>query len=149
MSAALPPGGPPPRWPAGIRPATWRAGDAPAVHAVLVAAYRDGGGAVGSFAEWAPWFTGDAEFDPETCFLARQNDGAVAGVCLCWSSGFVKDLCVAPDARRQGLGESLMRTALEVFRARGHDEVRLKVEASNANAIRLYERLGFVTVAAP
>jgi ribosomal protein S18 acetylase RimI-like enzyme len=146
MALALPRGGPPPRWPAGFRPTTWRAGDAPAVHAVLVDAYREGGGAVGSFSEWAPWFTGDAEFDPATCFLARREDGSVAGVCLCWSSGFVKDLCVAPGVRRLGLGEALMRTALDAFHARGHDEVRLKVEATNAAAIRLYERLGFAVV---
>jgi ribosomal protein S18 acetylase RimI-like enzyme len=132
-----------PFWPTGVRPSTWRDGDAPFVHALLVSAYQDGGGTVAPYRKWAPWFTGDAEFDPTTCFIARHTDGALTGVCLCWSSGFVKDLCVAPAARRRGVGEALMRTAFMTFAERGRTELRLKVEADNAKAIPLYERLGF------
>jgi GNAT superfamily N-acetyltransferase len=52
-------------------------------------------------------------------------------------------LAVAPAARRQGLGTALVRTVLHGCAAR---VAYLQVEASNATAIRMYERLGFHTV---
>jgi ribosomal protein S18 acetylase RimI-like enzyme len=143
MSAPVARRAPAPVWPDGVTCATWRDTDATDVHAVMAAAYRDGGGTVAPLAEWAPAFMGDAEFDAATCFIARRVDTAIVGVCLCWSSAFVKDLCVHPSARRQGLGQALMRTALRTFADRGHTEVSLKVEADNTRAIRLYEALGF------
>jgi ribosomal protein S18 acetylase RimI-like enzyme len=142
MSAPLPaiPSGP---WPGGTILATWRDADAPDVHALLVEAYRDGGGSALPYDRWLTWFTTDDEFDATTCFLARDGAGRLAGVCLCWSSGFVKDVCVAPHARRRGLGSALIGHAAHIFARRGLRDLRLKVEPRNAEAIRLYERLGF------
>ena len=94
--AAIPPGD----RAGGIRLGTWGETDAGAVHALLAEAYRDVGGTLAPSDEWLPWFTADEEFDATTCFLARGGGGLV-GVCLCWASGFVKDLCVAPNARRR------------------------------------------------
>ena len=54
---------------------------------------------------------------------------------------------MAPDARGRGLGTALIGHAADVFARRGHRELRLKVEAGNAGALRLYERLGFRRVA--
>jgi RimJ/RimL family protein N-acetyltransferase len=49
------------------------------------------------------------------------------------------------DARRQGLGERLLGTALDWARTQpGLDWVDLEVLSSNAPARRLYERCGFV-----
>lgn len=130
-------------WPGGTILATWSDVDAPEVHALLVASYRDGGGSVLPYGQWRSRFTTDEEFDPSTCFLARESDGRLVGVCLCWTSGFVKDVCVAPDARGRGLGAALIGQAAGVFAHRGQRDLCLKVEAGNAGAIRLYERLGF------
>ena len=47
--------------------------------------------------------------------------------------------------RRHGLGEALLRLAFRTFQAGGASGVELKVQAQNASAIRLYERVGMRT----
>lgn len=97
------------------------------------------------FEEWWEEFSGDSEFDPALCFLV-VGQGRLAGVALCWTSAFLKDLAVHPDARRLGLGENLLRQVFRTFRTKGASAVDLKVEAGNAHAIRLYERAGMYRV---
>jgi ribosomal protein S18 acetylase RimI-like enzyme len=134
-----------PAWPEGIRVSTFRQEDAGALHALLEHGYRKGGGSVDGFETWLPAVTGDGEFDPSLWFLARAED-RLAGAALCWTSAFVKDLVVHESWRRRGLGEALLRRVLTEFAARGAAAVELKVHATNAGAVRLYERLGFVVV---
>jgi ribosomal protein S18 acetylase RimI-like enzyme len=119
--------------------------DAQRLHALLVQAYRHGGGSVAEFATWLPQMTGDEEYDPALWTLAETPDGLV-GACLCWTSGFVKDLVVAESGRGRGLGEALLRHAFAAFVARGTSSVELKVHGDNAAAIRLYERVGMRVV---
>lgn len=130
-----------PAWPPGVRVRTYGDDDAARVHALLEYGYSRGGGRVGPFETWRREMTSDAEFDPGLWFLA-EADGELAGVALCWTSGFVKDLVVHERRRRRGLGEALLRHVLATFRARGARVVELKVEADNTQAVRLYERVG-------
>lgn len=51
---------------------------------------------------------------------------------------------VVPEARRQGLGQELVATALHEARDAGLDCVVAAVDASNAPALDLYSRLGFL-----
>jgi ribosomal-protein-alanine N-acetyltransferase len=51
---------------------------------------------------------------------------------------------VPPQARGQGIGRVLMNTVSAWARDLGAEEVRLEVRASNARALRLYERCGFI-----
>ncbi|NYI47033.1 ribosomal protein S18 acetylase RimI-like enzyme [Nocardioides aromaticivorans] len=55
----------------------------------------------------------------------------------------VSAVCTAPEARGRGLAELLVRDVAARIIERG-DQPFLHVAASNAGAIRLYERLGFV-----
>ncbi len=55
----------------------------------------------------------------------------------------VSAVCTAPEARGRGLAELLVRDVAARIVERG-DQPILHVAASNAGAIRLYERLGFV-----
>jgi ribosomal protein S18 acetylase RimI-like enzyme len=87
----------------------------------------------------------DEEFDPELWFLA-QSGPMLAGAVLCWTSAFVKDVVVHESWRRRGVGEALMRHAFRAFAARGAEAVDLKVQASNAGAAALYERVGMRVV---
>ena len=48
-----------------------------------------------------------------------------------------------PHAQGRGLGRRLAEVAIDAARARGVERVELEVFASNARAVRLYERLGF------
>ena len=136
---------PQPTWPDGSDVRTFHASDAPRLHALLEHGYRNGGGSVESYDVWLPALTGDSEFDPEVCFLVEAGDELVAAS-ICWTSAFVKDIVVHETWRRHGLGEALLRLAFRTFQARGAAGVELKVQAQNAPAIHLYERVGMRTV---
>ena len=56
------------------------------------------------------------------------------------------ELDVLPVARRQGLGERLLRTALQEAEKTGINRALLEVRTGNAPAIALYEKCGFVRV---
>ena len=58
----------------------------------------------------------------------------------------VLTLCVANEARRDGLGQSLLIEACKIARARGADHLFLEVAENNEAATLLYQKLGFKTV---
>lgn len=86
--------------------------------------------------------------------LAVDEGGAVMG-CLQYTlipglsrSGMlraqIEGVRVAGAARGQGLGERMLRHAIERARADGAALVQLTSDLRRADAIRFYERLGFV-----
>lgn len=147
MEIALDRPTPAPEWPPGVTVRTPDlTADAPAVHALLELAFRGSAEEEGPYDEWLPWWTGDPEFDPSAWFLAEEG-GELAGVALCWSNGFVKDLAVHPSHRRRGIGRALLLHVFEEFRSRGAQAVSLKVGAANpAGAVRLYKAAGMRVV---
>jgi ribosomal protein S18 acetylase RimI-like enzyme len=118
------------------------------LHALLRAAYATGGGSVGSFDEWWWPLVEDEEFHPDLVATAAV-EGRPVGLVQCWTSGFIKDIVVAPDWRNRSLGSGLLTHAFAVFAARGAPHVDLKVEAENFAAQRFYQRHGMVAVEAP
>ena len=56
----------------------------------------------------------------------------------------IRMLAVAPEARGAGVGETLMRAALELARSEGCAMVRLSSQDNMTAAHRLYARLGFL-----
>jgi ribosomal protein S18 acetylase RimI-like enzyme len=133
-------------WPSGFRPAPLSAVEPAALHLLLDSSYRNGFGAVPPFAQWWLAVTADAEFDPDLVFIALADTGALAGMALCWSSAFIKDLAVAEDHRGKGVGAALLRSAFAAFQRHGASHVDLKVMAGNAAALRLYQSLGMTEV---
>jgi ribosomal protein S18 acetylase RimI-like enzyme len=83
-------------------------------------------------------------------FIALDGDRVVAwadifpawadAVKHCGSLG----MGVLPDYRKRGIGERLLRACLAKAEVQGITRVELEARADNANAIRLYERVGFV-----
>ncbi len=57
--------------------------------------------------------------------------------------GFVYDVWVAPEARRQGVATALLHHAVAWCRAQGLGTLKLEVTAQNAAARGLYASLGF------
>lgn len=55
---------------------------------------------------------------------------------------YIDDLCVAKEARGQGLGKALMQKAAEAAKALGCYHLDLNVWACNKNAIAFYEAIG-------
>ena len=134
-----------PHWPEGFAMRCFEPGDARPLHALLSEVFDDG--ADGPFDEWWPRISDDPEFDPALCFLVIDAKGRLAAAALCWTSAFVKDLAVHPEARGKGIGEALMWQAFATFRDRGAAHVDLKTNTvENAAAVRLYERLGMFEV---
>jgi ribosomal protein S18 acetylase RimI-like enzyme len=134
-----------PAWPAGFVMRTMRPGDELAVHTLLATVFDDG--ADGPFEEWWDKRSNDSEFDAELCFLVFDPAQTLVAEALCWTSGFVRDLAVHPAARRSGIGEALMRQVFAVFARRGLSHVDLKTNlGENADAVRLYRRLGMIEV---
>jgi len=57
--------------------------------------------------------------------------------------GFIHDLYVHESARRRGVGQSLMRAAIEWAHSRGRMQVVLWRKSGNEAAQRLFAKLGF------
>jgi ribosomal protein S18 acetylase RimI-like enzyme len=96
-----------------------------------------------------------AGFLPEATWLASyrmpdaprdQPCGTVQGIRDHAGLGAIQNLGITPEHRDRGLGTCLLLKALEGFRKVGLNQVHLEVTAENDGAIRLYHRLGFVTV---
>ena len=133
-----------PRLPAGMAIVPLDQVQPTSLHALLISAYANGGGRVADFDTWWTRLIQDPEFDPDLVFIAIDQAGNPVALCQCWSSGFIKDLVTAPTHRGRGLGEALLQVAFAAFKARGIDHVDLKVETKNADALRLYARVGMV-----
>ena len=94
--------------------------------------------------------------DPESAVFVAERDGEVLGYVYAglepanWKElraacGFVHDVFVDERARRAGVGERLVRGAIEWLASTGSPRVVLLSAAQNAPAQRLFVRLGFRT----
>ena len=69
--------------------------------------------------------------------------GTVQGICDDTGGGSIQNLGVTPEHRGNGLGTQLLLAALRGFARAGLTRASLEVTAQNADAIRLYRRIGF------
>lgn len=79
-------------------------------------------------------------------FLVAERDGQAVGYVGCQTvldEGYITNVAVSPDARRQGIARALIVKLTDEARAAGLAFVTLEVRASNAPAIALYEGAGF------
>ena len=82
-------------------------------------------------------------------FLVAERDGQAIGYVGCQTvldEGYITNVAVSPDCRRQGVGRALIAELVQRARAQGLSFVTLEARASNAPAIALYEGAGFVRV---
>lgn len=82
-------------------------------------------------------------------FLVAERDGQAVGYVGCQTvldEGYITNVAVSPDYRRQGIARTLIDALAVQARARELAFVTLEVRASNAPAIALYEGAGFVRV---
>lgn len=100
-------------------------------------------------AEEEGWICDREEFrfilqkSPQGSFVARSSDGAVQGFITSLAyqrSGWIGNLIVRPDQRRNGIGSLLMGRCMEALASSGVRTVWLTASSSGAP---LYERLGF------
>jgi ribosomal-protein-alanine N-acetyltransferase len=78
-------------------------------------------------------------------FIVASKDGSVVGYVIAISQrreGSIQSIAVSPDFRRKGVGEMLMRSAIDHLTGKC-ERVHLLVDANNEAAIRLYHKLSF------
>lgn len=57
--------------------------------------------------------------------------------------GYICDLKVSPERRRQGLGTALMQQAETIIKENGFNEAQLQVEKKHAFQTEWYKKLGY------
>ena len=65
------------------------------------------------------------------------------GAHLAADEAAINNVATAPEFRRQGVGETLLRRLIEIGRERGARHFYLEVRQSNDPAMALYTKLGF------
>ena len=95
-------------------------------------------------------FPGCGTFDPESSFAAvHKRSRTLVGLILCsrvrQDVGHVTQVCVLPEYRSHGIGESLLAATTTNLRQRKFSLLSLTVTEANARAVELYLRLGFAT----
>lgn len=86
---------------------------------------------------------------PESIYFAAMDGEKLIGYVGMQSvldEGYMMDICVAEEYRRQGVGRALMERMLKGAEKAELSFVTLEVRTSNAPAIALYESLGFEKV---
>lgn len=95
-------------------------------------------------------FPGCGLFDAESSFAAIDKKAKnLVGLILCsrvrGDVGHVTQVCLLPEYRSRGIGESLLAATSSALRKRGFSMLSLTVTEANAGAVALYRRLGFDT----
>jgi len=95
-------------------------------------------------------FPGCGVFDADSSFVALDRKAKnLIGLILCsrvrGDVGHVTQVCVLPEYRSRGIGESLLAASALSLRKRNFSSLSLTVTEANAGAVALYRRLGFET----
>ena len=79
-------------------------------------------------------------------YLVAEEDGEILGYCGLWGvidEGQITNVAVAPEHRRKGIAEKMLRELMKQAAESRYTEFTLEVRVSNVPAIALYHKLGF------
>jgi ribosomal-protein-alanine N-acetyltransferase len=88
--------------------------------------------------------------DVTRVYVLKLPGDRIAAFCACWlvvDEVHINTVAVEESLRGQGLGTALLEHVLADLTAAGATRATLEVRRSNAAALRLYERLGFLVAA--
>jgi ribosomal protein S18 acetylase RimI-like enzyme len=93
-------------------------------------------------------FPGCGLFDIESSFVAVDRSAkALVGLILCSrvrnDVGHVTQICIVPEFRSRGIGESLLAKTVANLTKRSFSSLSLTVTEANTRAVALYRRLNF------
>ena len=97
---------------------------------------------------WSPEAVSKIMDNPAVFALVSQGHATAQGFAMAWTAAGDSELltvAVLPEARRCGLGASLVQAAAVAAAARGARAMNLEVAEDNVSARSLYEKLGFTT----
>ena len=81
-------------------------------------------------------------------YYVAERDGRLLGGCgvlMIAGEGNITNVVVTPEARNQGVGTGMLKHLMEEGSREGLTAFTLEVRVSNAAAIHVYEKLGFVS----
>ena len=82
-----------------------------------------------------------------TAVTAFDNNDKVIGSCIIYeygnNSGILEDVFVIPNWRERGLGQYLVKEALNYAKDNNMVEVELEVDKENKAAVKIYKKMGF------
>ena len=92
--------------------------------------------------------------ETESRLAVAASDGELIGFCYSYISqkpkyfklnkfGFIGDLYVSPEDRRNGVGKALVKDAIEFFKKNKIRQIELLVAVKNEGTIKFWESLGF------
>ncbi len=88
-----------------------------------------------------------AELENETAnFFTAIKDNRIVGYVgfhVILDEGYIANIAVSPEFRRNGTGSALLGHAVKISREKNLAFLSLEVRKSNENAIRLYRKFGF------
>lgn len=88
----------------------------------------------------------DALLKEDNIYVVAQEGEKIAGYAGVWGvfgEADITNVCVAPDFRRKGIAEEMLKFLIAEGRKKKIDIFFLEVRESNHAAISLYEKLGF------
>lgn len=101
----------------------------------------------------APWShdTFQRCFELGYDFWGIERDQKIIGFIVMSSTplgeNHILNLCVLPDCQRQGIGKELLNYAMHEAKLRNSASIMyLEVRRSNLNAIKLYQKVGFIQI---
>ena len=99
-----------------------------------------------------PWNDESLLFEihnPISVFLVARTKNGICGYIsaqnICGDC-YIGNLAVAPESRRRGVGEALLREMIRILKRDGAAFVSLEVRTSNTAARGLYDKIGFLPV---
>lgn len=98
---------------------------------------------------WSEKSVAEELVNPLSAWLVWVENGAVCGYVgsqTVLGETDMMNIAVSPEHRRMGIGEALIAALVEELKSRQSHCLSLEVRASNAPAIALYEKLGFIQV---
>ena len=81
-------------------------------------------------------------------YYVAERDGQLIGGCgvlMIAGEGNITNVVITPEARNQGIGTGMLRHLMKEGEREGLKAFTLEVRVSNAAAIHVYEKLGFVS----
>lgn len=81
-------------------------------------------------------------------YYVAEEDGRLLGGCgvlMIAGEGNITNVVIAPEARNRGIGTAMLEHLMREGEREGLTAYTLEVRVSNAPAIHVYEKLGFVS----
>lgn len=81
-------------------------------------------------------------------YYVAEKDGRLLGGCgvlMIAGEGNITNVVIAPEARNRGIGTAMLEHLIREGEREGLTAYTLEVRVSNAPAIHVYEKLGFVS----